>query len=72
MKNYKLTYSKTMFKLLTQLLNNIFQKGKIEKKAKIHLKGKVEKQGKNYSQNRGFVFSNTLTCPHCLYKILRL
>ena len=32
-------------------------------------KGKIEKEGNIYSQSLGFVFSNTLTCPHCLDKI---
>ena len=32
-------------------------------------KEKMEKEGKIKSQHLGFVFSNTLGCPHCVYKI---
>ena len=32
-------------------------------------KGKIEKEGKNKSQYLGFIYSNTLGCPHCVYKI---
>ena len=32
-------------------------------------KGKIEKEGKNKSQHLGFVYSNTLGCPYCVYKI---
>ena len=32
-------------------------------------KGKIEKESKNKSQHLGFVYSNTLGWPHCVYKI---
>ena len=32
----------------------------------------MEKQGKNYSQNLSFVFSITLTCPHCIQNLKTL
>ena len=30
-------------------------------------KRKIEKESKNKSQHLGFVYSNTLGCPHCVY-----
>ena len=32
-------------------------------------KEKIEKEGKIKSQHLSFVYSNTLGCPHCVYKI---
>ena len=32
-------------------------------------KEKIEKEGKNKSLHLGFVYSNTLGCPHCVYKV---
>ena len=32
-------------------------------------KRKIEKEGKNKSQHLGFVYSYTLGCPQCVYKI---
>ena len=33
---------------------------------------KIEREGKIKSQHLSFVNSNTLGCPHCVYKICRL
>ena len=32
---------------------------------------KLEKEGKNKSKHFGFVYSNTLSCPHCVHKNLK-
>ena len=60
--NFKILGQVVPGKSLTKISIFITLEGDIEKQ-------KIEKEGKNKSQHLGFVYSNTLGCLHCVYKI---